>query len=157
MSLATGTEQRWTLVRLAAREGSFTHQRGKQELDLASGALSNHLDLLLGGCILKKHSGAYWLTDWGTFAYELLEYGASGTPGWQLVGKRLVAAKRPDGVKPNQLIDLLRPGARGILRTDGEYKYIAIYDDAPDLVEDLLHSLHSVGAKSASVRVSHVD
>lgn len=158
MSHATGSEQRWALVRLAARDGSFTYGQAKEELGLvSSGGLATHLDPLLNGFILEKDGRGYRLAPWGKFVYDLLTYGAMGTPGSDLVGKRLLAVMRPDSVDPRAVMGILQSSARATIRTDGKYRYLAIYDDEPDLVEELLFAVHELGAEGVVLRVSQVE
>jgi hypothetical protein len=159
LSHVTASEQRWTLVRLAVREGgAFTHAQAKDELGVtSSGALTTHLDPLVDAFIFEKAERAYLLTAWGRFAYRLLVYGATGRPGSDLEGTRLLAVTRPRTLDPDEILGALQPSARTVIRTDGQFRYLAVFEDDPDSVEQVLFSLQQRGADGAVLRVAQVE
>lgn len=155
LSHVTRNENQWKLFKLAATEGVFTHSRAKAVLELSSGGLKGPLDALLDAAILDRDESGYRLTPWGEFAHRLLERGSSPAVS-DLRGSHLVLANRPKNVDPRELVSLLEPATTSLIGTSGPYRYIAVCDGDPDMVEDLLFGIQQLGATGISLTVTKV-
>jgi hypothetical protein len=153
LSHVTRSERHWALVKLAAMEGSFTHGRARAALDLTSGGLKGPLDALLDAHVLAKDEAGYRLTAWGEYAWSLLQRSTSRALS-ELVGAHLIVADRPSHVDPEAVAELLKPLAAHVLGTSGKYRYVAVCDCDPDLVEELLFAAHRLGVSATSLTVT---
>lgn len=155
LSHMTRNKQRWSLVKLAAREGGFTHARAKDVLGLTAGGLKGHLDALVDAFILGADRAGYSLTPWGDFGYRLLVRSGSRSLS-DLRGAQLVLVNRPSEIDPRILLALLEPAAASLIGVSGPYRYIAVCDADPDLVDDLTFAIHRLGAETVELTVTKV-
>jgi len=155
LSHVTHHLHRWSLVQLAAEQGGFTFSQAKKELGLTNGGLNPHLDRLVGANILATHEGSYRLTDWGRLAFALVTRWNSNAVS-DLAGSQLVLVDRPRAVDPRDVLGLLAAHGATVLRTAGKYRYVAISDEDPDLVDDLMFALEERGARPLQLAVTKV-